>query len=144
MSGAPLTLISFDFGTRRIGIALGQTLTGTVRPLTTLSSKQQKPDWHAISALLREWQPQRLVVGLPLHMDGSEQPMTDKARRFGNQLKGRYNLPVDMVDERLSSDEAEARLRERGGRYHKDEIDALAAQLILESWLTQYMLENAE
>jgi len=138
VSGSPLTLLGFDFGTRRIGIALGQTLTGTVRPLTTLSSKQQKPDWDTISALLREWQPEQLVVGLPLHMDGSEQPMTAKARRFGNQLKGRYNLPVDMVDERLTSDEAEGRLREQGNRYHKDEIDALAAQIILESWLAQH------
>ncbi len=138
MSKRPLTLLAFDYGTRRIGVALGQTLTGGVRPLLTLNARNNKPDWDAISRLLEQWQPDRLVVGLPLHMDGTEQPMTDKARRFGNQLKGRYNLPVDMVDERLSSDAAEQLLEERGRRQDRTGLDAVAATVILESWLTQH------
>ncbi len=138
MSQRPLTLLAFDYGTRRIGVALGQTLTGSVRPLTTLDSRNSKPDWAAISHLLEQWQPDRLVVGLPLHMDGTEQPMTQKAQRFGNQLKGRYNLPVDMVDERLTSDAAEQLLEERGRRQARAGLDAVAATVILESWLMQH------
>ncbi len=137
MTSRPLTLLAFDFGTRRIGVAVGQTLTASVRPLTTLAYRDHKPDWECISTLIREWQPDRLVVGLPLHMDGSEQEMTRLARRFGNQLKGRYNLPVDMVDERLTSEEAERVMQQRDKKNRNTKIDALAAQLILESWLAQ-------
>lgn len=133
------TLLGFDYGKQRIGIAVGQCLTGSVTPLTTLKAINQKPDWDSISKLIAEWQPDLLVVGLPLHMDGTEQEMTNAARRFGNQLKGRYNLPVAWMDERLSSDEAEAILRSRGGktRSNKQEIDKIAASLILQSWLDQ-------
>jgi len=136
-----LTLLGFDFGEKRIGIAVGQTLTGSVTPLTTLSTVKHKPDWAGIEALIREWQPDRLIVGLPLHMDGSEQDMTQRAKRFGNQLKGRYNLPVEWVDERLSSREAETMLQEWGNkRSDKKDIDKLAAALILQSWLDQQTL----
>jgi len=132
------TLLGFDFGEKRIGIAVGQSLTGSVTPLTTLSAIRQKPDWAGIEALIKEWQPDRLIVGLPLHMDGSEQDMTQRAKRFGNQLKGRYNLPVEWMDERLSSDEAERILQQRGAkRSDKKDIDKLAAALILQSWLDQ-------
>jgi len=137
VSGKPLTLLGFDYGTRRIGVAVGQQVTATVTPLTTLHNRNGQPDWEAIGRLIAEWRPDRLVVGLPLHMDGTAQPMTDKARRFGHQLKGRYNLPVDWVDERLTSDAAEAALAESGHRHHKDRIDAVAAALILQSWLDQ-------
>ena len=128
----PETLLAFDYGTRRIGIAVGQTLTGTARPLATLKSRNGKPDWEAIGRLIREWQPDRLVVGLPLHMDGSEQPMTELARRFGRQLEGRYNLPVEWADERLTSEEAERNLPGGGD---KAAIDAEAAAVILQGWL---------
>lgn len=131
------TLLGFDFGTKRIGIAVGQEITATVTPLTTLNAKKDKPDWDAISHIIDEWRPDLLVVGLPLQLDGSEQPMTAAARRFGNQLKGRYNLPVEMVDERLSSIEAESRLKQQSGFQDKARIDMIAAQLILESWLSQ-------
>ena len=132
------TLLGFDFEEKRIGIAVGQSLTGSVTPLTTLSAIRQKPDWAGIEALIKEWQPDRLIVGLPLHMDGSEQDMTQRAKRFGNQLKGRYNLPVEWMDERLSSDEAERILQQRGAkRSDKKDIDKLAAALILQSWLDQ-------
>ena len=131
------TLLGFDYGTKRIGVAVGQDISHSVTPLTTLTSQNDKPDWDAIGKLIAEWQPDRLVVGLPLHLDGSPQPLTEKAQRFGNQLKGRYNLPVDMVDERLTSHEAEAELAKRGGKMVKADIDALAAALILQSWLDQ-------
>lgn len=131
------TLLGFDYGTRRIGVAVGQDLTRSVTPLTTLLNQNDKPDWESIGKLIAEWQPDRLVVGLPLHLDGSVQTLTEKAQRFGNQLKGRYNLPVEMVDERLTSHEAETELATRGGKIAKADIDALAAALILQSWLDQ-------
>lgn len=135
-----LTLLGFDFGEKRIGIAVGQSLTGSVTPLTTLSAVQQKPDWAGIEALIKEWQPDRLIVGLPLHMDGSEQSLTQRVKRFGNQLKGRYNLPVEWMDERLTSHAAESMLREQGKkRSDKQDIDKIAAALILQSWLEQHI-----
>lgn len=134
----PETLLGFDYGTVRIGVALGQTVTGTAKPLTTLPCRNGQPDWTAIGRLIDEWQPQRLVVGLPLQLDASEQEMTARARRFGNQLKGRYNLPVEMVDERLTSREAEAEREATGGKFDRAGIDALAAALILQSWLDQH------
>ena len=131
------TLLGFDYGTKRIGVAVGQDISHSVTPLTTLSCQNDKPDWDAIGKLIAEWQPDKLVVGLPLHLDGSVQPLTEKAQRFGNQLKGRYNLPVEMVDERLTSHEAEVELAKQGGKTAKRDIDALAAALILQSWLDQ-------
>ena len=132
------TLLGFDFGTRRIGVAVGQEVTGTARALTTLRCPNGAVDWPAISRLIEEWQPDALVVGVPLHMDGAEQEMTRAARRFGNRLHGRYNLPVFTVDERLTSDEAERLLAETGrSAGDKEAIDALAAQLILQTWLEQ-------
>lgn len=134
---APRTLLGFDFGTRRIGIAIGQELTGQAQPLTTLTSRDGGPDWASISQLINKWQPQALVVGIPLHMDGSEIELTRLARRFLNRLQGRYNLPVYGVDERLTSAEAEALLREESKKFDKEAIDQVAAQLILQSWLNQ-------
>ena len=134
-----LTLLGFDFGEKRIGIAVGQTLTGSVTPLTTLSAVKQQPDWAGIEALIKDWQPDLLIVGLPLHMDGREQALTQRAKRFGNQLKGRYNLPVEWMDERLSSHEAESMLQQQGKkRSDKKDIDKIAAGLILQSWLEQH------
>lgn len=147
MSKKQRTLLGFDFGTKRIGIAIGQEVTGTARPLTTLSAVKHKPDWDSISKIITEWQPDLLVVGLPLHMDGSEQEMTQAARRFSNQLNGRYQLPVALMDERLSSDEAESILNEqsaagsavmRGSVFpDKAQVDMISAQLILQSWMEQ-------
>ena len=134
MSDSPRTLLGFDFGTKRIGVAVGQELTRTATALTTLNSPDGGPDWAGISRLIEEWQPAALVVGLPLNLDGSESESSRLARRFGNRLTGRYNLPVFTADERLSSTEAEAILAEQG-RFEKADIDKLAAQLILQSWL---------
>lgn len=133
-------LLGFDYGTKRIGIAVGQTLTGSARPLTIVRARDGKPDWEAISRLIAEWQPAALVVGLPVHMDGTEHERTARARRFGNQLAGRYNLPVHRVDERLTSYEAEQELRAQGKG--GEALDAVAAQLILQSWLDAQAKES--
>ncbi len=127
----PRTLLGFDFGTRRIGVAVGQAVTGTARPLVTLDCRDGTPDWTAIGALLDQWQPDALVVGLPLLADGSEGETCEAARRFARRLAGRYHLPVHLQDERLSSAAAEA----GGARGH--DIDAEAAALILGDWLAR-------
>jgi len=136
------TLLGFDFGTKRIGIAIGQEVTGTVNPLTTVTAIKHKPDWDSITNIIEEWQPDLLVVGLPLHMDGTEQKMTQAARRFSNQLHGRYHIPIALMDERLSSHEAESILNEQSSSRDslfpdKAQIDMISAQLILESWMSQ-------
>jgi putative Holliday junction resolvase len=128
-------LLGFDFGMKRIGVATGQTITQSANALVTLSARQGAPDWSSIENLIREWQPDALVVGIPYHMDGSEQPMTQAAERFCRQLEGRFNLHVYRADERLSSVQAELLLSEQGDTSNR--IDAMAAQVILESWLQQ-------
>ena len=126
------TLLGFDYGTRRIGVAVGQQVTGTASALETVPVRDGRPDWARIEALIHTWQPHALVVGIPYHMDGKAQPMTESARRFARQLHGRFGLPVHEADERLSSWSAE-QLPAAAGR--RDDIDALAAQLILQDWL---------
>lgn len=136
------TFLSFDFGTKSIGVAIGQRLTGTARPLNALKAQDGIPDWNRIEALLKEWQPERVVVGLPLNMDGSEQPLTTRARKFANRLHGRFGVQVDLHDERLSTVEARAELFERGGfrALSKGNVDSLSAVIILESWFeNQYV-----
>lgn len=134
------TLLGFDFGTKRIGIAIAQEITGTANPLTTITAVKHKPDWDSISKIIKEWQPDLLIVGLPLHMDGTEQAMTQAARRFSNQLNGRYQIPIALMDERLSSNEAESILSEQSSSrslfQDKAQIDMISAQLILQSWLS--------
>lgn len=131
-----MTLLSFDFGTKSIGVAIGQQLTGTARPLAALKAQDGIPDWNKIEALLKEWQPDRVVVGLPLNMDGTEQPLTARARKFANRLHGRFGIQVDLHDERLSTVEARADLFSRGGfrALNKGSVDSLSAVVILESW----------
>lgn len=130
------TILGFDFGTKRIGIAIGQEVTGTANPLTTITAVKHKPNWESISKIIKEWQPDLLVVGLPVHMDGSEQAMTQAAKRFSNQLNGRYQIPIALMDERLSSNEAESILKEQSGFTDKAQIDMISAQLILQSWMS--------
>ncbi len=149
MPGKIKTVLGFDFGTKKIGVAVGQSITQTVTPLITLPSKNQKPDWLAIEKQIKEWQPDILIVGLPVHLDGEDQPITQAAKKFGNQLNGRFQLPVEFMDERLSSYEAEERLREindpkinigkkqTNKRQKAMDIDKIAAQLIVESWFRQ-------
>jgi len=136
-----LTVLAFDYGTKRIGVAVGQTLTASARGLTTLHNpSHNKPDWDAIERLLQEWRPQLCVVGLPLDQDGGEQEMSIRARRFANQLHGRYGVAVDTMDERFSSYEAEKILAEnrRAAGYNRADVDRTAAELILNSWLRSH------
>ncbi|WNN43642.1 MULTISPECIES: Holliday junction resolvase RuvX [Winslowiella] len=135
-----MTLLSFDFGTKSIGVAVGQQLTGTARPLTAIKAQDGIPDWNLIERLLKEWQPDRLVVGLPLNMDGTEQPLTARARKFANRLHGRFGIQVELHDERLSTVEARADLFARGGfrALNKGSVDSLSAVIILESWFENH------
>jgi len=112
LSQPPATLLCFDYGERRIGVAVGQTLTGTATPLETLPARDGNPDWDRVATLVAEWQPDALVVGLPLNMDDTEQELTARARRFGNRLHGRLGLTVHFADERLSTREARDRERQ--------------------------------
>ena len=134
------TVLGFDFGLRRIGIATGQTITGSASPVAVATATDGRPDWTIIDTAVREWAPDALVVGVPLLMDGTEQPITHRARRFARQLAGRYGLPVHEADERLSSADASqvlADARQSGGqrRTRKGDVDKIAATLILERWL---------
>ena len=131
----PQTLLAFDPGHRHIGVAVGQTLTGTATPLAALPTRKSEPDWPALSRLVESWEPQAMVVGLPLNMDGTEQDTTHLARRFRNELKARFGVPVHFVDERLSTREARDRLAREGRAGEED--DAVAAQVILEDWFAQ-------
>lgn len=126
------TLLAFDYGERRIGVAVGQTLTGTATPLATLAARHGRPDWRAVDSLVEDWKPEAVVVGLPLNMDGTEQPITARVRRFARRLQARVALPVHFADERLST--REARARENGGA-PREGRDAMAAQVILEGWM---------
>ena len=130
------TVIGFDFGERRIGVATGQTITASATPLTTLSAVNQKPDWLQIEKIINEWQPQALIVGLPVYLDGSDSEMTKKAQRFSRQLEGRFNLPVHLINETLTSFEAEQHLSKKN-QHNKQEIDKIAAAIIVQSWLEQ-------
>lgn len=135
------TLLAFDFGLRRIGVAVGQELTGTTRPLATVNVNNFQIDWPHIERIIAEWQPGLIIVGLPLNMDGSEHEMSQRARRFSNQLNGRFNRPVELVDERLTSIEAEEFITEARRHGHmkrhkaRESVDQIAAELILKSWL---------
>nr|VFK43643.1 MAG: putative holliday junction resolvase [Candidatus Kentron sp. TC]VFK45155.1 MAG: putative holliday junction resolvase [Candidatus Kentron sp. TC]VFK58314.1 MAG: putative holliday junction resolvase [Candidatus Kentron sp. TC] len=132
-----VTLLGFDPGRKRIGVAVGQTLTGTANPVGTVAVRRNAPDWEFIDRLISTWDPDGLVVGLPLNMDGTEQAMTHAARRFRNQLAHRYRLPVYVADERLSTREARDRLACEG-RLRAEEDDPVAAQIILETWFSEW------
>ncbi len=129
-------ILAFDFGTQRIGVAVGAAMLRNARPLTTIAVAANAPRFEAIGKLIAEWQPTRLVVGLPFNLDGSEHEMTARCRRFAQQLQGRFRLPVELMDERLSSAVAEARLRADGRdpRRARQDIDAEAAAVILQSY----------
>lgn len=131
--------LAFDYGEKYIGVAVGSSLSRQAEPVTTLRGSAKNPDWVRISRLIAEWQPQALVVGLPLNMDGSDNLMTRAARAFGQRLKERYNLPVHMVDERLSTLAARDILNEAGVpmRRHKTRLDQVAAQTILQAFLNE-------
>ena len=138
---ADRTFLGFDYGERRIGVAVGQSVTGTASPLSTVSVRDGEPDWDSIDGIVSTWKPDGLVVGEPLHMDGRPQTMTRRARRFRHALRSRFGLPVHAADERLTTVEARAELAGRGafrgaGAGRRHEVDhPVAARIILESWL---------
>ena len=139
MPNAHRRAMAFDYGTRQIGVAVGQTLTGSAEPLTNLRARDGVPDWDQLARLIREWEPNVLVVGLPLNMDGSASDMSERAARFARRLNGRFQLPVETVDERLSTFEAKQHLKSQGrtpSSYRDDPVDSLAAALLLQTWLS--------
>lgn len=131
--------IAFDYGVKSIGVAVGQKITGTASPLSALKANDGIPNWQTIADVFAEWQPDNLLVGLPLNMDGSEQEITQRARKFANRLHGRFGLTVHTHDERLSTVDAKARLFELGGfkKLTKEKVDSVSACLIYESWVTE-------
>lgn len=134
------TVLCFDYGLKQIGVALLQQPTTIISPLPIIRANDGKPDWNAIDSLLQEWRAQLLLVGEPLNMDGSSSAMSERARRFSRQLEGRFNLPVELVDERLSSHEAKSQVAEfskKKRNYRKQPVDSIAAQFIMQTWLEQ-------
>ena len=129
--------LGFDFGYKRIGVAVGQRLTCSASPLSTLDAKSGVPDWNAVQKIIDQWKPQGLIVGLPTCIDDSVLYTTAAAKRFAKQLRTRFALPVHLADERLSTVEARGQLFEQGGykKLKKTEIDSIAACVILEQWL---------
>ncbi|MDH4871631.1 Holliday junction resolvase RuvX [Metapseudomonas lalkuanensis] len=132
-------LLGFDYGTKQIGVAVGQAVTGQARELKVLKAQNGVPDWQQVEALVREWQPDAMVVGLPLNMDGTPSDMSARAEKFARRLNGRFNLPVFTHDERLTTFEAKGHRLAQGQRdgYRDRPVDALAAALLLEGWLAE-------
>lgn len=135
MSAPAQTILAFDFGLKRTGVALGNTLTGGARPLITIETAENAERFERIAAILAEWKPDLLVVGLPFDEAGGDTPMVRRARRFGHQLSGRFGLPVKFADERYSSAVVEDAIRP--GRADKAIVDSAAAAVILQAWLDQ-------
>ncbi len=131
------TVLGFDFGLKRIGLATGQTITGTASPLVTLPAVNQSPDWAGIETHIRQWNPDALIVGIPYLLDGGESDITRAARNFSRALEKRFKLPVYTVDESLSSYEAEQHLKQdiKIAKHNKHEVDKMAAAIIVQSWL---------
>jgi len=135
----PKILIAFDFGMKRIGVAIGQTVTQTARPLDTIQAKEGLPNWNALAKLMKKWVPDALVVGIPLNMDGTDQTITLSARQFAQNLRDHFHLPVYEMDERLTTKEAKERLFQQGGykALQDGQVDRVAAQLILQNWFAE-------
>jgi len=131
-----LTALAFDFGLRSIGIAYGQSLTGSAQILQAIKARDGIPNWETIEKIINEWKPNILIIGLPLNMDDSESELSRRARKFGNRLHGRFGTPIDFMDERLTSFATKQEAKERGhkGDYKKEPIDSFAAKMILEDW----------
>lgn len=130
------TCLGFDFGERHIGVAVGQTVTASASPVTTLAARHGKPDWSELDRLVDQWRPRALVVGLPCRDDGSDYPVAEGARRFARRLHGRYGLPAHLTDERLTSVAAERHLGKKlGRRGDYRAVDSLAASILLQAWL---------
>lgn len=130
------TILCFDYGLKSIGVAVGQSITRTAAPLNALKANDGVPNWEVVQRLYEEWMPAFCVVGLPLNMDGSEQPISQRAKTFANRLNGRFKRPVELWDERLTTVDAKAELFELGGykKLDKGKVDSVSACIILQSW----------
>ena len=133
-------LLVFDFGLKQIGIATGSRISGLASDLTVVAAKDGTPTWQDIQIIVEEWKPDLCLVGLPINMDGSESQLSQRARKFANQLHGRFGVKTELIDERLSSFEAKQLAQELGhqGDYNKKPVDALAARILAEQWLSQH------
>lgn len=131
------TLLAFDYGTKNIGVATGQTITLSANSQASLKAKDGVPDWTQIEKLIQDWKPDLVLIGLPLNMDDSESKLSARARKFANRIHGRFGVKIEMVDERLTSFEAKGEVMSRGGSrdYKNNPVDSIAARLILEGWL---------
>ena len=135
---APRLLLGFDYGTKQIGVAVGQAVTGQARELCTLRAQNGVPDWAQVERLIAEWKPDAIVVGLPLNMDGTPSDMSARAEKFARRLNGRFNLPVHTHDERLTTFEAKGERMARGGQrgtYRDNPHDSIAAALMVQGWM---------
>ncbi len=138
-----LSILAFDYGTKQIGVATGNTLTGNTQPVAVIKARDGQPNWSQLTALVDTWQPTLLLVGLPLNMDASEGELCARARKFARRLQGRLGLPVKMVDERLSTLEARD-IAGTGSSYDPGKpVDGIAAALILQTWLSDSSCERA-
>lgn len=132
-------VLAFDYGLRQIGVAVGNSGLGTTQPLTILKARDGQPNWAEVTALCKEWEPDLLLIGDPLNMDGTVSDFAQRARKFARRLEGRLGIAIEMVDERLSSFEIKQQQKDAGhsGDYHESPVDDLAAELILKDWLRQ-------
>lgn len=137
---SPTTLLGFDFGTKSIGVATGQMVTATAQPLAAIKATDGIPNWDTIEKVIREWHPDLVVIGLPLNMDGTEQAVTQRAKKFANRLNGRFGVKIALQDERLTTASAKEFIFANGGykALDKGKIDSISAALILESWMESY------
>ncbi|PKH02029.1 Holliday junction resolvase RuvX [Psychromonas sp. MB-3u-54] len=137
---SPSSLLGFDFGTKSIGVATGQMITATAQPLAAIKANDGIPNWNIVEKVISDWMPDLIVVGLPLNMDGSEQPITQRAKKFANRLNGRFGVKVALQDERLTTASAKEFIFTHGGykALEKGKIDSVSAALILESWMESF------
>ena len=140
----PIAALAFDYGTQRIGVAFGQSISRTAKAVCVLKAKDGIPDWDQVAKLIADWHPDVFVVGLPYNLDGSESELLPRAIKFANRLNGRFNKPAYGMDERLSSRAAtEQNIEEQGGRAAGEAIDDIAAEIILQSWFNELVPGNS-
>ncbi len=137
---APSSLLGFDFGTKSIGVATGQMITATAQPLAAIKANDGIPNWDIVEKVINDWKPDLVVVGLPLNMDGTEQKITQRAKKFANRLNGRFGVKTALQDERLTTASAKEFIFANGGykALDKGKVDSVSAALILESWMESY------
>ena len=141
----PVTVMSFDYGTEKIGVAIGQSISSTTKPLTIIRAKDGVPNWSQIASLIENWEPNFFVVGLPYNLDGTNNQLLQRALKFANRLTGRFNIPAFGIDERLSSKAAKEKYEDGSRRSSVGrKIDDVAAQIILETWFSEYKKKMSE